>query len=255
MPLTISTRITPAPGAIINTPAEITAMATAQGSTVPAGSTVVGITIPIINSDQRGLQYQTRMNGTEFRFNTGTLALTLRQEIHLSSGLSQCARTIWLQHEQKHVRDNERIMARMDPALRADSQFSAILLHPTWRPRSEFPAVQQTIQARVGAIFRDLTSAAAHALDTQREYADTDRQVRLRCGGAVGGALRMGMFGQGVDVLQSALNNRPPSAHPPLVVDGVFGQKTRTRVMEFQSANGLTPDGVVGPLTRAALHI
>jgi hypothetical protein len=255
MPLTISTSTTPAPAPTLDSPAAITSLAAAQGSPAPAGSTVVGITIPVIRSDQTSLQYQTRMNGTEFRFNTGTLKLSLRHEIHLSTGLGPCARTIWLQHEMKHVRDNERIMTRMDAALRADPQFAAILVTPSWRPRSEFPLAQQTIQARVGTIFRNLTQAAVVALDTAREYADTDRQVRLRCGAAVGRVLRLGMFGQGIDVLQSALNSRPPSALPPLLVDGVFGQKTEKRVIEFQKANNLTPDGVVGDKTRAALGI
>jgi hypothetical protein len=255
MPLTITTSSTPPPAPSLDSPADITTLATSQGSSVPAGSTVVGITIPIIRSDQTGLQYHTRNNCTEFRFNTGTLALSLRQEIHLSNGLSPCARTIGLQHEQKHVRDNERIMSRMDAALRADPQFAAILVSPSWRPRSEFPVAQQTVQARVGAIFRNFTQNAAAALDTQREYAETDRQVRLRCGAAVARTLRIGMYGQGVDVLQQALNNRPPSALPPLVIDGVFGEKTRRRVVEFQTANGLTPDGVVGSQTREALHI
>ena len=33
-----------------------------------------------------------------------------------------------MQHEQKHVRDNEKIMTRIDSELRADPQFAAILL-------------------------------------------------------------------------------------------------------------------------------
>jgi hypothetical protein len=255
MPLTIASSSTPAPAPTLDSPAAIAALAASQGSPVPAGSTVVGITVPIIRSDQTSLQYQTRAGGTEFRFNTGTLKLSLRHEIHLSNGLGPCARTIWLQHEMKHVRDNERIMTRMDAALRADPQFAAILVTPSWRPRSEFPLAQQTIQARVGAIFRNLTQAAVVALDTAREYADTDRQVRLRCGAAVGRILRLGMYGQGIDVLQSALNNHPPTLLPPLQIDGVFGQKTQKRVIEFQKNNNLTPDGEVGDKTRAALHI
>ena len=256
MPLTIATAVTAATGPTLDSPAIITQLAQSQGSPVPAGSTVVGITIPVIRSDQTALQYHTRNNGTEFRFNTGILSLTLRQEIHLSNGLSPCAQTIWLLHEQKHVRDNERIMSRMDAELRADSQFVAILVNPTaWLPRAQFGATQQTIQARVGAVFTRLTQAAAQALDTRQEYANTDTQVRIRCNASVGAVLRLGMYGQGIDILQSALNNRPPSALPALTVDGVFGLKTQGRVIEFQRAHSLTTDGVVGPLTRAALAI
>jgi g-D-glutamyl-meso-diaminopimelate peptidase len=32
-------------------------------------------------------------------------------------------------------------------------------------------------------------------------------------------------------------------------VDGQFGTQTRQAVIQFQSNNGLTPDGVIGPLT------
>jgi peptidoglycan hydrolase-like protein with peptidoglycan-binding domain len=37
-------------------------------------------------------------------------------------------------------------------------------------------------------------------------------------------------------------------------IDGIFGKVTRSAVEEFQSENGLAVDGVVGPLTWAALH-
>jgi hypothetical protein len=180
MPLTIATAVTPATGPILDDPARILQLAQAQGTHVPPGSTVVGITIPVLRIDQTALHYETRNN--DFRFNTGTLRLTLRQEIHLSNALSQCAQTIWLQHEQKHVRDNERLVSRMEAELRADSQFAAILVNPTaWLPRSQFGPTQQTIQARVGAVFMRLSQAAVQALDTAQEYANTEAQVRDHC--------------------------------------------------------------------------
>jgi peptidoglycan hydrolase-like protein with peptidoglycan-binding domain len=37
-------------------------------------------------------------------------------------------------------------------------------------------------------------------------------------------------------------------------VDGIFGSGTEAQVKAFQAANGLTPDGIVGPLTWAALE-
>ena len=139
MTVTVTTAITPVGAPVFDDPATINSLAISQGSTIPAGSSVVGITVPVIRSDQTGLRYHTRNNGTEFIFNTGTLALTLRQEIHLSNALSPCARTIWHQHELKHVRDNELLMPRMDRELRADEEFQDILVAPTeWRPRARF---------------------------------------------------------------------------------------------------------------------
>lgn len=38
-------------------------------------------------------------------------------------------------------------------------------------------------------------------------------------------------------------------------VDGVFGPKTRTAVINFQKKNGLVPDGIVGSKTEAALGL
>lgn len=256
MPLTIQTATTPVGAPILDDPATIEGMARAQGSPIPAGTTAVGITVPIIRSDQTGLQYHTRSNGTEFQFNTGTLQLTLRQEIHLSRALSPCAQTIWLQHEQKHVQDNERLMSRMDAELRADREFADILVSPSgWRPRSDFNATQQKIQERVGALFERLTTEAARRQDTRQEYQSTERQVRIRCSHTLGRLLKTGMYGQGIDIVQLALNNHPPSILPPLKVDGIFGPKTEARVREFQRSRGLKVDGAVGPDTRRALGL
>jgi hypothetical protein len=256
MTLTVSTAITPVGAPIIDPPATIEAMARAQGSTIPAGSSVVGITVPIIRSDQTRLHYHTRNGRTEFIFNTGTLALTLRQEIHLSSALNSCARTIWHQHELKHVRDNEQLMPRMDRELRADQEFQDILVSPTeWRPVARFNDTQTAIQEIVRDVFERLTTAAAARTDSRQEYRHVERQVRIRCGHSVGRILKQGMYGQGIDIVQQALNNEPTSL-PLLRVDGVFGPKTDARVREFQAQKHLIPpDGIVGPNTRRELGI
>jgi lysozyme family protein len=39
----------------------------------------------------------------------------------------------------------------------------------------------------------------------------------------------------------------------PLAVDGSYGRRTREAVRVFQRAHGLAPDGLAGPITRAAL--
>lgn len=52
--------------------------------------------------------------------------------------------------------------------------------------------------------------------------------------------LKLGSRGNDVKTLQYALHIFP---------DGIFGKMTEEAVKEFQRANGLTPDGVVGPKT------
>lgn len=66
------------------------------------------------------------------------------------------------------------------------------------------------------------------------------------------GLLKVGSTGPDVRHVQVMLNRLIP-APPLLVVDGIFGPKTRERVVQFQSKNGLDADGIVGPLTSKAL--
>jgi hypothetical protein len=64
--------------------------------------------------------------------------------------------------------------------------------------------------------------------------------------------LAVGSRGPEVETLQAALNFYLPRP-PKLVVDGIFGPKTRARVVEFQGRQGLAADGIVGPKTEAVL--
>jgi mannan endo-1,4-beta-mannosidase len=61
--------------------------------------------------------------------------------------------------------------------------------------------------------------------------------------------LTLGSNDPDVILLQTTLNNRPPTALPLLLVDGNFGSVTLQRVKEFQANNGLLVDGLVGPVT------
>jgi len=63
--------------------------------------------------------------------------------------------------------------------------------------------------------------------------------------------LRNGSIGNEVMELQKFLNN---TKYGPLVVDGKFGRITGGALIKFQIVNGLIGDGIVGPLTRAALN-
>lgn len=55
--------------------------------------------------------------------------------------------------------------------------------------------------------------------------------------------------------LQSALNAvLGTTLAKPLVIDGKWGKMTASAVKAFQKANGLKGDGIMGPLSRAALN-
>lgn len=62
--------------------------------------------------------------------------------------------------------------------------------------------------------------------------------------------LRKNMTGEDVRQLQGQLI----AAGIPVNMDGSFGKNTKAAVVAFQRANGLAPDGVVGPRTMAALQ-
>jgi peptidoglycan hydrolase-like protein with peptidoglycan-binding domain len=68
--------------------------------------------------------------------------------------------------------------------------------------------------------------------------------------------LRQGSRGADVMELQFIINRLSAfySDIPTLVKDGVFGPNTRDAVIAFQRRFGLTPDGVVGPITWNALY-
>jgi len=61
--------------------------------------------------------------------------------------------------------------------------------------------------------------------------------------------LKRGAFGPPVRELQARLNTHGAS----LFADGDFGPATEAAVLAFQAANDLATDGVVGPITMAAL--
>jgi hypothetical protein len=67
--------------------------------------------------------------------------------------------------------------------------------------------------------------------------------------------LRSGSRGPAVTDLQIRVNRwLTAEGRQPLVVDSIFGPRTRAAVVDFQRANNLTPDGVVGPRTWEVLR-
>jgi hypothetical protein len=64
-------------------------------------------------------------------------------------------------------------------------------------------------------------------------------------------ALSPGATGSQVKILQRALTSL---GYSPGKADGDYGPSTQSAVEQFQAAKGLSPDGVVGPQTLAALQ-
>jgi len=63
--------------------------------------------------------------------------------------------------------------------------------------------------------------------------------------------LKLGSRGEAVKELQRFLNAK---LNLVLMVDGIFGLKTKGAVIKWQKANGLVPDGLVGKLTKAKMN-
>ena len=68
---------------------------------------------------------------------------------------------------------------------------------------------------------------------------------------SVSSTLRQGSKGDGVKALQHALNQLGYGNSGTRSLDGSFGSGTRSAVIAFQRANGLTGDGVVGSATKS----
>jgi len=73
---------------------------------------------------------------------------------------------------------------------------------------------------------------------------------------ATGQMLAYGARSHLVKALQTVLNaiaQEKGTQLAPLAADGIFGQKTKGRVQEFQGQHRLAQDGIVGPKTKQAL--
>ncbi len=121
------------------------------------------------------------------------------------------------------------------------------------------PALQYLLRARghlvtVDGIFGPKTEAAVKALQTADQIT-VDGIVGPQTWGALIITVASGSTGDAVRGVQEEFQFRNLSGDPSqgLVVDGVFGPKTRAAVRGFQQALGITVDSIVGPVTWRAL--
>ena len=129
------------------------------------------------------------------------------------------------------------------------------------RPSNVFPVrpLQQLLRARnhpvtVDGIFGPLTETAV------KEF---QQSQGLAADGIVGPLtwpklivqVKKGSTGDAVKGVQEVMKFHDQSGGeaPPVQVDGIFGPKTDAFVRGFQSALGITVDGIVGPITWRAL--
>jgi peptidoglycan hydrolase-like protein with peptidoglycan-binding domain len=98
--------------------------------------------------------------------------------------------------------------------------------------------------------FQAANGLAADGIIGPATGAVLDRLAGHRHSGT-GTLIRLGSRGGAVTMVQSRLKMLGYYAGN---VDGIFGGQTEAAVKAFQSASGLTPDGIVGPQTMRALH-
>ncbi len=97
----------------------------------------------------------------------------------------------------------------------------------------------------------DENQAAATTTAPTTTATTTSTQTTAPALPAPNATLKPGDEGAQVKVLQRALASL---GYAPGPIDGTYGPATKQAVTEFQSASGLTADGIVGPKTLAALR-
>jgi murein L,D-transpeptidase YcbB/YkuD len=99
-----------------------------------------------------------------------------------------------------------------------------------------------------------MSAVAAAPAPMQQEYIKQARERVYKVSQGKGNAeqMREGSQGLEVELLQNALNKAGFYNWP---VDGIFGPEVSAAVRRFQSANGLSADGIAGPQTQEKLGL
>ena len=101
----------------------------------------------------------------------------------------------------------------------------------------------------LGGVFSGTGKKKANSPVTSQS-ASTTTQTQPQTVPLPAATLKLGDHGNAVEQLQSALSSLGYTAG---TIAGVFGASTERALVAFQTAHHLSPDGVLGPATRAAL--
>lgn len=126
---------------------------------------------------------------------------------------------------------------------------------PLWQRQRRALAVLLLLVLLVASITRGGDGAAVSKRSSQAVQPQPAGDVKgaevTQIQLAPGAILKPGAGGPDVRTLQEALRSLRLTAAKP---DGLYGKKTKKAVKKFQRQAGLTPDGIAGPRTIAALN-
>lgn len=113
------------------------------------------------------------------------------------------------------------------------------------------PWKKKFIDCSSGVTYRTAAAGWTHYAIPKGLYSDEEIQEKgLASLSSVYPTIKRGSTGEAVRKAQELLNMSGYSAGE---ADGVFGAKTLAAVKNYQAANGLTSDGVIGPMTWTSL--
>lgn len=116
---------------------------------------------------------------------------------------------------------------------------------------SDIKSRVDTLETRVDSVETKTSDAERSALEQARMIEDMKARSERQVGTNVSVKRSSGLKSrEGIKDIQTCLKN---AGFYNGKIDGIKGRQTRKAIKEFQSANGLTADGVVGPKTRDAL--
>jgi len=183
MPLTISIEKGSEPKATLVTPATLKKLMKDHGDPNASDPKPAAITMPKVRVDQTKMQWEQRRStkGVQFRFKSGTLKLTILQQIAMNATLNACEQKEWMKHEKLHVKDNFGLGPQLERDFRASNLFKKLFDRREWQAKSKWRETQKNIQKEVGKVFKKLTGDKVKTRDTKANYAKVHAEIDKTC--------------------------------------------------------------------------